>query len=45
MQIASNISADAHTRAMQSVKPEMMEYALEAELNYILVKWLCTSLQ
>ncbi len=38
MQIASNISADAHTRAMQSVKPEMMEYALEAELNYIFGK-------
>ncbi|CAG2160137.1 unnamed protein product [Oppiella nova] len=35
MQIASNISADAHTRAMQKVHPEMMEYALEAELNYI----------
>jgi len=38
MQVASNISADAHTRAMQSVKPEMMEYALEAELNYIFGK-------
>lgn len=38
MQIASNISADAHTCAMQSVKPEMMEYALEAELNYIFGK-------
>ncbi|RBA33506.1 MULTISPECIES: Xaa-Pro aminopeptidase [Acinetobacter] len=38
IQIASNISADAHTRAMQSVKPEMMEYALEAELNYIFGK-------
>lgn len=35
MQIASNISAEAHTRAMQKVHPEMMEYALEAELNYI----------
>ncbi|WP_038342192.1 aminopeptidase P N-terminal domain-containing protein [Acinetobacter sp. A47] len=35
MQIAANISAEAHTRAMQTVKPEMMEYALEAELNYI----------
>lgn len=35
MQIASNISADAHTRAMKAVKPGMMEYALEAELNYI----------
>ena len=38
MQIASNISAEAHTRAMQSVKPEIMEYALEAELNYIFGK-------
>ncbi|MGR0306644.1 Xaa-Pro aminopeptidase [Acinetobacter beijerinckii] len=38
MQIASNISAEAHTRAMQMVKPEMMEYALEAELNYIFGK-------
>ncbi|MBK0064819.1 MULTISPECIES: Xaa-Pro aminopeptidase [unclassified Acinetobacter] len=35
MQIASDISAAAHTRAMQKVHPEMMEYALEAELNYI----------
>ena len=35
MQIASTISAQAHTRAMQTVKPCMMEYALEAELNYI----------
>lgn len=35
MQIASDISAAAHTRAMQKVRPEMMEYALEAELNYI----------
>jgi len=38
MQIASNISAEAHTRVMQTVKPEMMEYALEAELNYIFGK-------
>lgn len=35
MQIASNISAAAHTRAMQKVRPDMMEYALEAELNYV----------
>ena len=35
MQIASDISAQAHTRAMQSVKPGMMEYQLEAELNYV----------
>lgn len=38
MQIASDISAEAHTRAMQTVKPGMMEYALEAELNYIFGK-------
>ncbi|MEG2885069.1 MAG: Xaa-Pro aminopeptidase [Acinetobacter sp.] len=38
MQIASNISAEAHIRAMQTVKPNMMEYALEAELNYIFGK-------
>lgn len=35
MQIASDISAEAHTRAMQTVRPGMMEYALEAELNYV----------
>ncbi|WP_298144580.1 Xaa-Pro aminopeptidase [uncultured Acinetobacter sp.] len=35
MQIASDISAKAHTRAMQTVKPGMMEYQLEAELNYV----------
>lgn len=38
MQIASNISAEAHTRAMQTVHSGMMEYALEAELNYIFGK-------
>ena len=35
MQIASTISAQAHTRAMQTVRPGMMEYALEAELIYL----------
>lgn len=35
MQIASNISAKAHTRAMQTVHVGMMEYAVEAELNYV----------
>ncbi|KAF7276593.1 hypothetical protein GWI33_010049, partial [Rhynchophorus ferrugineus] len=35
MQIAANISAQAHIRAMQTVHPDMMEYALEAELNYV----------
>lgn len=38
MQIASDISAEAHTQAMKTVKPGMMEYALEAELNYIFGK-------
>ena len=38
MQIASDISAEAHTRAMQMVTPGMMEYALEAELNYVFGK-------
>jgi Xaa-Pro aminopeptidase len=38
MQIASNISVEAHTKAMQSVHPGMMEYALEAELNYVFGK-------
>ena len=32
MQRACDISADAHTRAMQMVKPGMYEYQLEAEL-------------
>ncbi|APX62311.1 Xaa-Pro aminopeptidase [Acinetobacter schindleri] len=38
MQIASDISAEAHTRAMQTVRPGMMEYVLEAELNYVFGK-------
>ena len=38
MQLASDISAAAHTQAMQTVCPGMMEYALEAELNYIFGK-------
>ncbi|TCB52524.1 Xaa-Pro aminopeptidase [Acinetobacter sp. ANC 4779] len=38
MQLASNISSEAHTRAMQTVRPGMMEYALEAEINYIFGK-------
>ena len=38
MQIASDISAQAHTQAMKSVRPGMMEYTLEAELNYIFGK-------
>ena len=38
MQIASDISAQAHTQAMKAVQPGMMEYALEAELNYVFGK-------
>lgn len=38
MQLASDISSEAHTRAMQTVHPGMMEYALEAEINYIFGK-------
>ena len=38
MQIASDISAEAHTQAMKAVRPGMMEYALEAELNYVFGK-------
>lgn len=34
MQTAADISADAHNRAMQMVRPGMMEYALEAEILY-----------
>lgn len=41
MQIAADISAEAHTRAMQQVRPGMMEYALEAELNYVFGKQGC----
>ena len=35
MRRASKISAGAHVRAMQQVRPGMMEYALEAELLYV----------
>ncbi|MFT4021306.1 MAG: Xaa-Pro aminopeptidase [Acinetobacter sp.] len=35
MKIAADISVKAHTCAMQRVRPGMMEYALEAELNYV----------
>ena len=34
MQLASDISARAHVRAMQTVQPGMYEYQLEAELDY-----------
>ncbi len=35
MQKSTDIAVLAHTRAMQSVHPGMMEYQLQAELNYI----------
>lgn len=35
MQKAADISAEAHMRAMKAVKPGMMEYALEAEIQYV----------
>ena len=38
MQKAADISCEAHTRAMQTIQPNMMEYALEAEINYIFAK-------
>lgn len=45
MQLASDISAEAHTRAMQMVKPGMMEYALEAKAElHFRKKWLCAVL-
>lgn len=41
MKIASKISAKAHIRAMQMVKPQMYEYQLEAELNYVFSQYGC----
>ncbi|MBM6552137.1 aminopeptidase P N-terminal domain-containing protein [Marinomonas ostreistagni] len=38
MERAAQISVQAHTQAMQSVAPGMMEYQLEAELNYVFMK-------
>ncbi|MFT2111522.1 aminopeptidase P N-terminal domain-containing protein [Marinomonas sp. 2405UD68-3] len=38
MEKAAQISVVAHRAAMQSVKPTMMEYQLEAELNYQFMK-------
>ena len=38
MRQAAQISAQAHVRAMQTVKPDMMEYALEAEVLYVMQK-------
>lgn len=41
MQIAGDISAQAHVQAMQTVRPNMMEYRLEAEINYVFGKFGC----
>lgn len=41
MRQAAQISAAAHIRAMQTVRPNMMEYALEAELCYVFAKHGC----
>lgn len=38
MQRAAQISAKAHTQAMKSVRVNMFEYELEAELNYVFMK-------
>ena len=38
MRQAAQISAQAHIRAMQTVQPDMMEYALEAEVLYVMQK-------
>lgn len=41
MQSAADISAAAHCRAMQTVRPEMLEYQLEAELLYVFGHYGC----
>lgn len=41
MRTASKISALAHTHAMQKIRPSMMEYQLEAEINYIFGQYGC----
>lgn len=38
MREAANISAAAHTRAMQHCRPGMMEYQLEAEIQYEFIR-------
>lgn len=38
MEAAAQISVQAHKQAMKLVRPGMMEYQLEAELNYIFMK-------
>lgn len=41
MRTAAKISAYAHTRAMQMVRPEMWEYQLEAEIQYVFGQYGC----
>ncbi|MCV2403450.1 aminopeptidase P N-terminal domain-containing protein [Marinomonas sp. C2222] len=38
MEKAAQISVEAHKQAMKSVCPDMMEYQLEAEINYTFMK-------
>ncbi|MBJ7538909.1 aminopeptidase P N-terminal domain-containing protein [Marinomonas transparens] len=38
MEAAAQISVEAHKQAMRSVRPNMHEYQLEAELNYVFMK-------
>lgn len=38
MEKAAQISVQAHIQAMKTVRPDMMEYQLEAELNYTFMK-------
>ncbi|MFB2538754.1 MULTISPECIES: Xaa-Pro aminopeptidase [unclassified Acinetobacter] len=41
MRAAAKISAKAHLYAMQKIRPNMMEYQLEAEINYIFGQYGC----
>jgi Xaa-Pro aminopeptidase len=41
MQQAAKISAEAHMRAMQRVRPGMMEYQLDAEIQYLFAQYGC----
>lgn len=43
MRKAAQISAQAHVRAMQQVKPGMLEYGLEAEVLYVMQKNGCAT--
>lgn len=41
MKIAGQISSQGHIRAMQTIRPEMNEAELEAEINYTFAKYGC----